>query len=401
MVNTVLTPTMVTKRALLILHQKLNFVGKINRQYDDSFAVSGARIGSTLKIRLPNQYTVSTGQSLSTQTTTETSTTLTVATQKHVDTSFTSQELTLSLDDFAERILDPAMAVLAANIEADAFTMLLNLYNTVDATTATSVQLSTMIDAGVVLDQCLAPRDGKRAMNLRPRDTADLYKDVKGLFQDSSSIAESYKEGTIGRTVGFDFYQNTLIPSMTSGTMSATSVTTVTSTIVPATSQSTINVGNSLLAGTMVAGDVFAITGLNKCHAESKADLGVLQQFVVTSLATLATASSIAFSPAISMGGATQNVVSTAINGSLIVKLGNTSRVLKQSVFFHRDAFTFATADLIMPKNQHFAAREVMDGISMRIWQAADITNDAFPCRIDVLYGFLCMRPEIAGKIYT
>lgn len=401
MANTVLTPSMVTKKALLILHQKLNFVGKINRQYDSSYAISGARIGSDLKIRLPNQYTVSTGATLSTQTTTETSTTLTVSTQKHVDTSFTSADLTLSLDDFGGRILDPAMSVLAANIEADAFTMLLNLYNTVDATTAGSVQLGTMIDAGVLLDNALAPRDNQRIANLRPRDTADLYKDVKGLFQDADSIAESYKEGTMGRTVGFNFYQNTLLPSMTSGTMSATSVTAVTSTIAVATATASINIGNSLVAGTMVVGDVFTIAGLNKCHSESKTDLGVLQQFVVTTAVTLATATSVSFAPAIVMSGATQNVVSTAISNALITKLGNTSRVLKQSIAYHKDAFTFATADLIMPKNQHFAAREVMDGISMRIWQGADITNDAFPCRIDVLYGFKCIRPEIACKIYT
>ena len=401
MANTLLTVSMITKQALMILHQKLNFVGKMNRSYDSSFAISGAKIGDTLRIRLPNQYTVSTGQTLSTQTTTETSVSLQVATQKHVDTSFTSQDLTLSMEEFSNRILEPAMTVLGANIEADAFTMLLNLYNCVDATTASSVQLSTFLDAGVILDNCLAPRDNKRIANLRPRDTADLYKDIKGLFQDSEEIADAYREGQMGRTVGFNFFQNTLIPTMTSGTMSATSVTTVTSTIVPATSTSSIAIGNSLVAGTMVVGDVFTIAGLNKVHAETKADLGILQQFVVTSLATLATNTSVSFAPAIIMSGATQTVVSTAIAGSLITKLGNTSRVLKQSVVYHKDAFTFATADLIMPRNQHFAAREVMDGISMRIWQAADINNDAFPCRIDVLYGFKTIRAELAAKIYT
>ena len=221
MANTLLTPSMITKQALMILHQKLNFVGKMNRAYDNSFAVSGAKIGDTLKIRLPNQYTVSTGATLSTQTTTETQVSLQVSTQKHVDTSFTSVDLSLSMENFSDRILDPAMSVLASTIEADAFTMLLNLYNTVDGTTAGSVQLSTFLDAGVLLDNCLAPRDNKRIANLRPRDTADLYKDIKGLFQASDEIADSYREGTMGRTVGFNFFQNTLIPTMTSGTMSA------------------------------------------------------------------------------------------------------------------------------------------------------------------------------------
>src|SRR5262245_66354022 len=123
MANSLLTPTAVTREALRILHQKLNFVDSINRQYDDSFAKSGAKIGDTLKIRLPNQYTVRTGATLSAQDTTETSVTLQVATQKGVDLNFTSADLTLSLDDFYKRILQQAMLVLDANIVADAIMM--------------------------------------------------------------------------------------------------------------------------------------------------------------------------------------------------------------------------------------------------------------------------------------
>ena len=123
MANTILTPTAVTREALRILHQKLNFIGNIDRQYDSSFAVEGAKIGSTLKIRLPNEYTVRTGATIDVQDTAETSETLTLATQKSVDVEFSSAELTLSLDDFGSRILDPMMAVLAANIESDALSM--------------------------------------------------------------------------------------------------------------------------------------------------------------------------------------------------------------------------------------------------------------------------------------
>jgi hypothetical protein len=120
MANTILTPTAVTREALRILHQKLNFVGTINRQYDDSFAKSGAKIGDSLKIRLPNQYTVTTGAVMTAQDTVEESVTLQVATQKHVGMNFTSDDLTLDLDDFSKRIIDPAMNVLAAAVESDA-----------------------------------------------------------------------------------------------------------------------------------------------------------------------------------------------------------------------------------------------------------------------------------------
>ena len=129
MPNTILTATAVTREALRVLHQKLNFVGTITRDYDERFAQTGAKIGDTLKVRLPNQYVVRTGPTLSTQDTVETSVDLKVQTQKGVDLNFTTTDLTMALDDFSDRVLEPAMSVLAANIEADAMTMYRDVYN--------------------------------------------------------------------------------------------------------------------------------------------------------------------------------------------------------------------------------------------------------------------------------
>jgi len=157
MANSLLTPTAVTRKALQILHQKLNFIGNINRTYDDSFANSGAKIGDSLKIRLPNEYTVRTGASLSTQDTTETSTTLQIATQKGVDITFSSAELTLSLDDFSARILEPAMAVLAANIEADALSMYKDVYNIVD-NDGNAISFLNIMQGRKALNSASAPR---------------------------------------------------------------------------------------------------------------------------------------------------------------------------------------------------------------------------------------------------
>ena len=175
MANTLLTPTAVTREALRILHQKLNFVGTVLRQYDSSFAKSGAKIGDSLKIRLPNQYTVRSGASLSTQDIVESSVTLQVATQKGVDTTFTSDDLTMDLDDFSERILEPAMSVLAANIESDAMSMYKDVYNHVTDVGAT-VTVADVLNAGKVLTDNLAPYD-KRSLNLSTQDNVDRFKD--------------------------------------------------------------------------------------------------------------------------------------------------------------------------------------------------------------------------------
>lgn len=398
MANTILTPAQITREALRILHQKLNFIGNINRQYDDSFAKSGAKIGDTLSVRLPNQYTVRTGKTLSTQDTTETKVPLQVATQKGVDVNFSSAELTLSLDDFSSRILEPAMAVLAANMEADAFSMALDVYNSVN-NVGSVITFKNVMQGRKLLNDSLAPIDSNRTCILNTQDQVDLVDALKGLFQDSAAITKQYKEGIMGRTGGFDFYENTLIPTQTTGT--ALSATTYTVNGAVTTNGSTTVTVATTGATTFNKGDIITFAGCNRVHPETKADTGALQQFVVTA-AYAGGAGTVSISPAIYTSGGQQNVLSTGIpNSAAVVKVGGASAVYKPSLVFHKDAFTFATADLIMPKGVDFSAREVYDGISMRIVRAYDINNDSLPCRIDVLYGYKTLRAQLAARILS
>ena len=394
MSNQILTPTAVTREALRVLHQKLNFVGSIKRDYDASFAKEGAKIGDSLKIRLPNQYTVRTGATLSAQDTTETSTTLQVATQKGVDLNFTSVDLTLSLDDFSGRILEPAMSVLAANIEADALSMALDVYQVVN-NVGSAITLNKALTARKVLVDALAPGDA-RTLLLNTQDNLDLVDALKGLFQDSNEIAKQYREGKVGRTAGFgDIYENTLLASQATGTAaSATTYTVNGATQVGAAI--TIQTG----ATTFKKGDVVTFAGCNRCHPESKADTGVLQQFVVTA-DYAGGGGNLAISPAIVTSGGRQNVTASPTNGGAVVKVGGASAIYKPSLAYHKDAFAFATADLVMPGGVDFAAREVMDGVSMRIVRQYDINNDKFPARLDVLYGFKTIRAELACRILS
>lgn len=397
MANTILTPQMITREALRILHQKLNFIGNINRQYDDSFANSGAKIGDTLKIRLPNQYTVRTGKTLSTQDTTEQSVTLAVSTQKGVDVNFSSAELTLSLDDFSARILEPAMSVLAANLEADAFSMILDVYNAVN-NIGSAITFKSVMAGRKLLNDNLAPIDNNRTCILNTTDQVDLIDALKGLFQDSSAIAKQYKEGMMGRTGGFDFYENTLIPTQITGTAPVTTGYTVNGAVT-ANGSTTVTVASG--TATFKKGDIITFSGCNRVHPETKVDTGTLQQFVVTA-DYAGGAGSISISPAIYTSTGLQNVLATGIpNGATVTKVGGASVVYKPSLVFHKDAFAFATADLVMPKGVDFAAREVYDGISMRIVRAYDINNDNFPCRIDVLYGYKTLRAQLAARILS
>lgn len=403
MANSYLTPTAVTRKALMVLHQKLNFVGNINRQYDDSYKGGGTpvvrgKFGPTLKIRLPNEYSVRTGMTMSAQEQSETSVDLTVSTVKGVDMYFGSDDLALSIDDFSERFIDPAMAVLAANIEADALSMYKDVYNLYDGDTA-AFGFASLAGARQILTDNLAPQDKRRTV-MAPAHATKFLIDTKGLFQDASQIAEQYREGKLGRTVGFDHFENTLLTPHTTGTAAkATGYVINTSTgITSGSGTLTISGGST----TFLKGDVITIADVIRVHPETKASTGVLQQFVVTADSG-ASATSLSVSPTPVTSGPRQNVTLVSAGASkAIVKVGaGANETLIQSLAFHRDAFTFVTADLELPKGVDFAAREVMDGISMAVVRDFNISDRTFPCRIDVMYGYKAIRPQLATRIHN
>lgn len=400
MANSYLTPTAVTRKALMVLHQKLNFIGNINRQYDDSYKGSGTSVvrgkfGPTLKIRLPNEYTVRSGMNMAAQEQSETSVDLTVSTVKGVDMYFGSDELALSIDDFSDRFIEPAMAVLAANIEYDALSSMTKLvYNFHDGDAA-AFAFASVTSAKQKLTEALAPQSNRRFL-LTPTHTNKFLVDTKGLFHDSENISEQYREGVIGRTAGFDFFENTLLTPHTTGTAVKTTTYTVSGAITTNGATAVTLTGAST---TFKAGDIFTVADCNRVHPETKQDTGVLQQF--TCLADCTTA--MTFNPPIYTSGPRQNVVAAGMaNGKAVVKVGAAaSETLVQSLAFHRDAFTFVTADLELPRGVDFAAREVMDGISMSLVRDFNVSDRTFPCRIDVLYGYKAIRPQLACRVHN
>lgn len=393
MANSILTPTAVTREALAVLHQKLNFIGNINRTYDKQFAQEGAKIGSTVNVRLPNQYVTRDGANLAAQDTTETSVPLAISNQTGVDLNFTSSDLTLSLQDFSARILEPAMSVLAATLESRAYAMALDVYQNVN-NIGSAASFKSVLQARKVLQDSLAPVSD-RSVTLNTQDNVDMVDTLKGLFNDSTTISKQNKEGMLGRTGGFDFYENTLIPTSATGTAAAS-----TGYIVNGASQTGAGVVVSTGSATFKKGDIVTFAGVNRVHPETKADTGSLQPFVVTA-DYAGGAGTLAISPSIVTSGGRQNVTGSPANGAAVAKVGGASAVYRPSLAFHKDAFAFATADLVMPQGVDFAAREVMDGLSMRIVRQYSISNDQFPTRLDVLWGCKTIRPELACRILS
>jgi len=391
--NTLLNINMITAKALVILHQKLNFVGSINRQYDDSFANSGAKIGTSLRIRLPVQYTTATGAALSMQNSVETNTTLTVNTQRHVDFSFSTSELTMNIDDFSARYIEPAIAVLAANIENDCIsTVMPAVWNQVNGQGSAQTFRNVLQARKLLLDN-LTPQSKQWQLRINTQDNVDMVDSLKGLFQQSTQISRQYTDGVMGLSAGFEWAENTFLTTFTTGARNTAYVLNG----VPANGATTAVVATG--AGAMVVGDVFTMAGVNRVHPETKANTGVLQQFVVTA-AYAGGAGTISFAPALNYtAGATQNVNAAPASNAALTFAGTLSTASGVSLAYHPDAFTFATADLVMPGGVDMAARAVKDGISMRIVRQYDINLDVLPCRIDVLYGMAPIRPQLAVRL--
>lgn len=372
---------------------------------DDRFARSGAKNGGELLIREPNQFAVRTGAVMDVQDVTESTQTLAVATQKGVDLNFSSLELTLSMDDFAERILTPAMTRLAAEVDATVITACYkDVYNHVNTAFGTAPDIQDVQSARAKLSKGLAPKNN-RYMLMESLGMNAVVHAGRAFFNPSPEISKQYDIGVVGHAHGFTFYETEMIPSHTTGTRTDTTPVVNTSTgITSGTATITISAASS--GGTLTNGDIFTVAGVYAVNPETKVRYKHLQQFVVTALAT-ASGSDVtpAVSPTPISSGAKQNIEIVSAGASKAVLnltaggSGAASTVYPQHMAFQKDAFTLVTADLEMPKGADMAAREVHDGISMRLWRDGDITNDKFPCRIDVLFGYKTIRPEWACRL--
>jgi len=400
----------ITRKALAILHNNLVFVKTINKEYDSRFANNGAKNGGTLLIRNPNEFTIRTGQTMDTQDVTETSQTLTLATQMGVDINFSSAELTLSLDDFAERILKPAMSRLATEVDKTVIEACYPaVWNHTFTTLATAPDLADVLVARAKLAKGLAP-SSDRFLMCDALAANHILTDSAAYHNPASAISKQYDQGLIGELYGFKFYESETVPLHTCGTRAD-----VTPTVNISSTSTSIEHGIAYIAMTANAanatykkGDVFTVAGLYAVNPETKARYRHLQQWTVTSNCTsTADLYEIPVAPTVYLSGPRQNCVvltASATTAALVVNTsaggtGLASTGYPQNLAYHKDAFTFVSADLELPKGVHFAAREVFDGISLRIVRQYDVVNDKFPCRIDVLFGQLATRPEWACRM--
>jgi hypothetical protein len=397
---------MIAKEGLAVAHEKATFISTVDRQFDESFkpqSIGGGRIGGTLRVKEPNQYTVRTGSRvMDVQDQNESTQTITLATQYGVDMRFTSTELALDTDNpdqvsaFSKRYIEPAMAVLMSKIDGTCLeTATKETYNVV-GTAGTTATIDALALARARLNQGLAPKDMNRALQLDSVTMATIVGANKGLFLPDNQVKKAFVEGYYSRSQMADFYENERTYQHAVGS----DVTSNTAANAAVTDGGTNITGDNI---NINAGDVFTVAGVYACHPETKQSLGYLQQFVATAASTGA----ITVSPATVLTGAKQNVCSaasaqlatTAFNSVAMTFVGSASTTYRHNLMYHKDAFAFVMADMPVMDDAHKCVVKRNEGMSLRVWMASDIRNDELLCRLDCLWGFKTFRPAWSTRI--
>lgn len=409
MANQLLTINMITREAVRLWKNANAFLQNVDMQYDDSFAVSGAKIGSSLRIRLPNDFTVTTGPALNVQDTAEQSTTLVLATQKHVDVAYSLADRTLSLDDYSRRILAPMVNNLAGAVAVDLINGaeggICNIVANTDTNNIIQAPIaSTYLRAGAILRNNSSPVANWKIVN-SPDTEASVVASLTGLLNPAPEISRQYVTGRMYDALGFIWMADQTVIAHTNGALAQGSAT------VNGAGQTGLSLVVNALAGSLNMGDIITVAGVHAVNRITKQSYGRLRQFAVT--ANVPAGSTVipiypaivpALAPGVPQQYQTVDVApadGAAVNPALGVVA---STEYTKNFAYAPEAVTLATADLEMPRNVHEAAREEFDGVSMRMVTDYFIGTDQLITRLDVLYGYLWIRPEwavvVADQLY-
>jgi hypothetical protein len=383
----------------MILENNLVAAGKINRQYDDKFARTGAKVGYTVNARKPNRFVGTTGAALNLENITEGSVPITLDTQFHVDFTFSSADLTMIVDEFSDRYLKPAMAAIANKIDYDVCSQVYNVANTTGTAGSTPNDILALLTAGQKMDYEAAPRDGQRSVVWDPATNASMVKSAAGLFNNPTKISEQYGTGVFVPALGFDIGMDQNIKTLTTGTRTNGTVNGASQT------GSTLAITGLGANATVSAGDVFTIAAVNAVNPQNRQSTGYLRQFTVTAAGTANGSGQLTVSifPPINTVASNQQyqtVDAGPASGAAVTWDTAASTTYTANMAFHKDAFVLATADLEdMSQYGAWGARRSHKGFSMRITRQYAIGTDTVPCRIDVLYGIRPIYPELACRI--
>lgn len=405
MSNSLLTNDIITKECLMELKNQLGFTKNVNKQYDSQFAVKGAKVGDTINIRKPSRYEVTTGAALQIQDSADQSVSLQLDSQKHVGMAFSSKDRTLSIDEFKERYIQPAMTALANNVDYTGYAaMYKKVYSSVGVPSASALPstLKGFTQAKAKMALLGAPQSPLTAI-VDPLVEASLVEGLKGLFQSSSEIKKQYEEGIMGYAAGSKFISSANVSKHTIGTLGSTPL--VNDTYAAGDATITIDGTGGTVAGYLKAGDVISFASVYAVNPQTRQSTGELAQFVVASDVDATSGdATITLDRPMYASGQYQNVNALPANNAAVTVFGHASSyaavVAPQNMVFHKDAFVLGCADLWLPEGAKASrASDDESGLSIRLVQDYDISNDRQITRLDILFGWKCVYPEFACRV--
>jgi hypothetical protein len=408
MANVTLTPDIIAAKAIDILDNNLVMAKKVYRGHESEFAkkVNGYKVGETISIRRPSQFTVREGATAAIQDVVEGTTTMSVDKQRGVDFKFSSVDMSLEIDEFEDRILKDAMIKLANKVDTDLMALYKNVYNYVGPSSGAIDSFADFALAPERLDLGGVPMNDRCAI-LSPTDFWGMVGNQTGLYV--NSVAQpAYREGSLGSVGGVDTYMSQNVPVHTAGTRDiSTPVVKGTQSTTWAASKDTntmsLDTDGWDTAATLKAGDVFTIDAVFAVNPVTKATLPHLQQFVVTTdvtaHVTTTSSTTLTISPPIITSGAFQTVSAAALDNATISIIGSASGNLRQNLVFQKNAFALAMVPMEKPDGAVNVVRKSYKGLSVRMIPYYDGTNDINNWRLDILYGVKCLDPRLATRL--
>lgn len=390
MANTFLTTSQITREILSVLRQKLTFLRKINMEYDDSFAVTGAKIGNTINIRVPTHNKIREGRIMDAGNMVDKTVPLAITDQTGVDLVWNSADQALSIDDFRARYLEQPIADMASVIESRVLQRALPFAANFVANADGKLDLKEALLANKMMTDNLAPT--KRFLVTNTSGTVQVVDALKGLYNSQSRLAEQYEDGLMARAAGFDWFETTNMPSQAYGTSAIPGTYDINGAVTDGSTSIPVDTGT----GTIFAGQHVTFAGVFAVHPQTKVSTGVLRTFVVTQNYAGGTGN-LQISPAIQLSGPEQNVTALPADGADVAVLGASTQT-GVNLGFAKDFLTFASVDLPLPENKD-ASRMTFDGLSLRMIRDYDTPNDQFLNRIDILWGSAVLRPEFGVVI--
>ena len=390
--NALLTPSLITKETLVMLENNLVAAGKVNRQFENQFV----KIGSSLTVRKPNRFLVTSGPGLQIQNISEPSTSITISNQKHVDFQFTSQDLTLTIEEFSERYAKPAAAELANQLDYDVLTNTFTFSNLVGTPGTLPANFASIGAVGQRMDELGAPQDG-RTLILNPAAYWSMAAGLVGLFV--QSVSEPALKGFLANIANFMIFEDQNVQQFTNGNYAGTGV------VNGANQTGSVLVTNgwtASLTGLLTPGTVFTIDGVYQVNPKNRQSTGTIKNYTVSAASSSDSGGNATLNifPSITTTGAYQNASAAPANLARIrIVSGTANTAYFNNIGFVRDAIGLVTVPLELPEGVDFRAREMYKGISMRIIRAYDINNDVFPARIDILYGTTQFYDDLAVRL--